>query len=139
MYTNNSFWEACQILHFFIFLKFCCHINENSPSYSTLIRKTLSTPLYSFCLRYILILFSHLCVGLSSGLWLFALTFYLNISPTDTFCVSFPSHHPNNNKLRVQIMRHLIYVHSSCSSCLVDPDIPFSTLFSNTLKSVYFP
>jgi len=101
-------------------------------------------PPHSTSWRYILILFSHLCLGLPSGL--FALSFPTKtlyaplLSPT---CATCPTH-----LIILDLITQIIFgeeyrslssslcclLHSTVTSSLLGPNILLSTLFLNTLS-----
>ena len=94
--------------------------------------------------RSILILPSHLCLGLPSGLFPPGFpTKPLYMPPLSPMCYMLrPSHssrfdHPNNFGWGVQIIKYLImysFLHSAVTSSLLRPIILLKSLFSNTLS-----
>jgi hypothetical protein len=100
-------------------------------------------PPHPFSLRYILILSSHLPLGLPSGLFPSGLPPkpYMHSSSPHACHMPCPSHcpwldHSNYIWRRVQVMKLLImqFSLSPTISSLFSPNILLSTLFSNTLN-----
>jgi hypothetical protein len=101
-------------------------------------RSIQSIPCDPIFLRSILILFTHLRLGLPSGLFLLAFSpiSYMHSSPHSYF-MSCPSHspwldHSNYTWRRVQVMKQ--FSPTSCHFIPLWANILLSTLFSNTLS-----
>jgi len=94
-------------------------------------------PYHSTSWRSILILFSHLCLGLPSGL--FPFQNHVCTSPLPIMCYM-PN--PPHLDLITQIilgeeyrsLNSSLFLHSAVTLSLLDPNILLSTMFSNTLS-----